>query len=167
MVPLVPCPGCGARFPAKDGPVHEYMESSPGCWHAFGEVLAREYGNPRLMPVHRLSVDTYAVQHPGGDSRQAIQSVGVHLARLYLMLERGLPPEKANDAMLLIGKTKSQMVKLPAPPSVGGITVADVAGATSDDAHVAIVKRWAQSAWQAWAAHHDIVRSWASAAKIN
>lgn len=84
------CPGCGARFPAFDGPVHEYMESSAGCWRAFGEVLAREYGNPKLLAIHRLSIDAYAVQHPGGASRQAVQSVGVHLARLCLFLERGL-----------------------------------------------------------------------------
>ena len=161
------CPGCGASFEACEGPVHEYMESSPGCWRAYGEVLAREYGNPRLAPIHRMSVDTYAVQHPGGDSRQAIQSVGVHLTRLYLLLERGLPPERANDAMLAIGKAKSQMVKLPRPASLGEITVLDVLAARDDEAHMAIVERWARCAWEAWAPHHDIIRSWATAAPLS
>ena len=164
---MTACPGCGARFEPCEGPVHEYMESSPGCWRAFGEVLAREYGNPLLAPVHRMSVDTYAVQHPGGDSRQAIQSVGVHLTRLYLLLERGLPPEQANDAMLAIGQAKSRMVKLARPARLGEITVLDVLAARGADAHIAIVKRWARSAWEAWAPHHDIVRSWASAAQLS
>jgi hypothetical protein len=139
------------------------MESSPGCWHAFGQVLAREYGNARLFAVHRLSVDSYAVQHPGGESRQAIQSVGVHLVRLCLFLEHGLSPEAANDAMLRVGKTKAGMFKLARPESLGEVTVADVFGARDDDAHEAQVRRWAASAWQAWAVHHDTVRSWAKA----
>ena len=36
------CLGCGAELPVFAGPVHRYMESSPGCWAAYGEVLARD-----------------------------------------------------------------------------------------------------------------------------
>lgn len=156
-----PCPGCGARFAAHDGPAHEYMESSPGCWHAFGVLLARMYEDPALSSVHRLSVDAYAVQHPGGDSRQAIQSVGVHLARLCLFLEHGLEPEAANAAMLRVGKIKHTMVKLARPPSLGEVTVADVVATTDVAAQIEVARRWARSAWDAWAMHHDTVRRWA------
>lgn len=147
-----------------EGATHAYMESSPGCWHAYGQVLAREYENPRLFVVHRLSVDSYAVQHPGGDSRQAIQSVGVHLARLCLFLERGLTPAAANAAMLRIGATKARMFKLPRPASLGALTVADVLAAPDEEAHLERVRRWAECAWQAWASHHDTVRRWVDAA---
>lgn len=156
----VGCPGCGAVFPEIDGPVHEYMESSPACWRAFGEVLAREYGDARLYRVHRLSVDSYAVQHPGGDSRQAVQSVGVHLARLCLLLERGLSPEQANDAMLRIARAKSSMFKLVRPPFLGAITVADVLAARGVEQHVEAVMAWARSAWDAWSEQHESVRRW-------
>lgn len=156
-----PCPGCGARFAAHDGPAHEYMESSPGCWHAFGVLLARMYEDPALSSVHRLSVDAYAVQHPGGDSRQAIQSVGVHLARLCLFLEHGLAPEAANAAMLRVGKIKHTMVKLARPPSLGEVTVADVVATADVAAQIEVARRWARSAWGAWAMHHDTVRRWA------
>lgn len=71
---LVSCPGCGAQLPDIEGPVHRYMTSSPACWRLFGELLAAEYSDPDLIVTHRLSVDTYAIQHPGGQSRQAIQS---------------------------------------------------------------------------------------------
>lgn len=140
------------------------MESSPGCWAAFGVVLAREYSSPSLAAVHRLSVDTYAVQHPGGDSRQAIQSVGVHLVRLCLFLERGLGAEEANAAMLRVGKTKHAMFHLPRPPTLGVITVADVLAATDEAAHSEAVRNWAGSAWRAWEEHHETVRKWAGAA---
>jgi hypothetical protein len=136
------------------------MESSPACWHAFGQVLEREYSLPDLSAVLRLSVDAYAVQHPGGDSRQAIQSVGVHLARLCLFLERGLAPEDANAAMLRIGRGKAAMFKLERPSSLGAITVVDVLAAESPEAHAEMSRRWAESAWQAWSAHHETVRRW-------
>jgi hypothetical protein len=42
---LVPCLGCGGLFPDGDGPTHRHMESSRGCWAAFGELSAREYGD--------------------------------------------------------------------------------------------------------------------------
>lgn len=100
------CPGCAACFPDTPGPTHPYMESSSGCWAAFGDVLAREYSDPVYFDIHRLSVDAYAVQHPGRPSRQSIQSVGVHLVRLHLFLEQGLAPEKANAAMLAAAKEK-------------------------------------------------------------
>jgi hypothetical protein len=104
---MLTCIGCGGRFADLDGPVHEYMESSPGCWAAFGNVLARECEDRSLFPVHRLSVDAYAVQHPGGSSRKAIQSVGMHLSRLCMVFERGLSPEDANAAMLRVGRNKA------------------------------------------------------------
>ncbi len=163
---LVRCPGCGARFADIDGPVHRYMQSSQGCWHAFGQVLAREYANPALLDVHRLSVDSYAVQHPGGSSRQAVQSVGLHLARLCLFLEHGLSAQEANASMLRIGKLKQSMIYLTRPKSLGVVTVATVLAADSDQQHVERVNTWARSAWQAWAEHHATARHWASAAEL-
>jgi hypothetical protein len=67
----IPCIGCHALFPDVDGPVHRYMESSPGCWASYGEVLVREYTEPSYFGVHRLTVDAYAVQHPGVRRRKA------------------------------------------------------------------------------------------------
>jgi hypothetical protein len=107
------CPCCGSRLPAVEGPIHAYMTSSPACWAAFGEVTAREYQTPELMSVHRLSVDAWAVQHPGDGSRRAIQSVGLHLARLRVQLEEGLEGEAANTAMLRFAARKATLPELP------------------------------------------------------
>lgn len=41
----VACIGCGAMFADQEGPTHRYMESSPGCWAVYGEVVAREYSD--------------------------------------------------------------------------------------------------------------------------
>jgi hypothetical protein len=78
--PTSACPGCGLELPEHDGPTHAYIGASPACWALYGEL--------RYPPSHRLTVDVYAVQHPGGDERRAIQSVALHLMALCLVLER-------------------------------------------------------------------------------
>jgi Family of unknown function (DUF5946) len=158
------CMWCKGMFPDEEGPTHDYMESTPGCWAAFGRVLVREYEDQRYFGVHRLTVDAYAVQHPGLPSRQSIQSVGVHLVRLCLFLERGLTPDKANDAMLLAAKHKAQYHWLHPPTSLGALTVANVEAAVGLEEHMSAVRNWASQMWDVWSPHHAIVRSWADAA---
>lgn len=157
------CFSCGGEFPDIEGPVHRYMLSSPGCWSVYGEILAKEYSDPSYFKVHRLTVDAYAVQHPGSTDRQSIQSVGVHLIRLCLFLEHGLTAENANDAMLEAGKNKLKFTWLEPPESLGTITAADVATVNTVNEHKAIVRAWAQNAWNAWSIHHDTIRLWLSA----
>ena len=156
----VPCHGCGARFEHIDGPVHAYMDSSPGCWAAYGAVLEREYSNPILLRTHRLSVDAYAVQHPGQPSRQSIQSVGLHLLRLILLLEHGLSTESANDAMLHLGRYKHVFFWLEPPASRGSVTVADVVQCQTTEDHARAVQAWARSALSQWSIHHKTLEQW-------
>ena len=150
------CPGCGSILAKHDGPTHDYMSSSPACWAAFGEVLAREYANPALMDVHRLTVDTWAVQHPGDGSRRAIQSVGMHLCRIKLQLELGYAGLRANDAMRKLTTLKSQLPLLPQPANFK-VTIADVRDAIAPEAHEAAILHWARSTWEDWSAQHAFV----------
>ncbi len=154
------CFSCGGEFPETVGPVHAYMKSAPGCWATYGEVLAREYSDPAYFSVHRLTVDAYAVQHPGSKDRQSIQSVAFHLIRLCMFLEHDLTAEKANDLMLEVGKYKSAFTWLSPPAFMGAITCADVERTTTVEAHKQRVREWARSSWDAWSLHHDQIRSW-------
>ena len=159
---LRPCVGCGALVPEIEGPTHRYLGASPGCWAVYGEVLEKEYGDYlRYAPVHRLTVDAYAAQHPGVPSPQSIQSVAVHLIRLHLVLERGLRPERANAAMQWTVSRSKGFVWLDPPESLGEITVLDVRDAKDPDEHIERVREWARSVWEAWAPHHETVRRWA------
>src|SRR5262249_15038775 len=101
--PLSPCPGCGALFPDYDGPRHRYIGASAGCWALFSWSLAnggtdvhelvehsRIPDSSVSLPAHddatlieSLWGDAYGVQHHGGNSPQAVQSVAVHLLDLY------------------------------------------------------------------------------------
>lgn len=154
------CCGCGGDFPDILGPTHAYMLSSAGCWEAYGRVLGREYGNPPYARLHRLTVDAYAVQHPGVDGPQARNSVGIHLSRLYLMLGLGWSLIRANDAMLIIMAKKGHYPWLTPPVDRGSLTVRDVVAASSASEHVDAVEQWAKSVWRAWAEHHATARGW-------
>lgn len=143
-------------MPDIDGPTHAYIGASPGCWQIYGEVLAREYG-AGVAAMNRMTVDAYCVQHPGLPERRQRQSVAVHLMRLCLMLERGVSNERA--ARIITTFTRKEYPWLE-PPAAYEMTVLDVVGARDDAEHVARVDRWARITWQAWSAHHQLVRSW-------
>ncbi len=159
------CPGCRGMFPEITGPTHPYMESSPGCWAAYGRLLAREYGDPACYEVHRLSVDAYAVQHPGRPSRRSVQSVGVHLIRLFLFLESGLPAESVNEVMQAAMQIRDSFTWLEPPAGRGEVTVADVVDLPTAEAHCARVQQWAAAAWQAWSGHRETIEKWVHIAR--
>ena len=82
--------GCDDRYLPVEGPTRGYLyRRVSACWQAFNEVIAREFGDAAYGVVHRHTVDTYAVQHPGTDDRRERQSVAVHLIGLCHWLEHG------------------------------------------------------------------------------
>lgn len=156
------CPGCGAVLPRIDGPVHSYMNGSPACFQQFTTILAFEYSNPSLLPIHRLTVDTYAVQHPGREgTRQQIQSVGLHLARLGRQLDGPIAPKETNDVMLGLGPHKHTLELLEAPKRFS-MTVADVAEHAGTPLHPVKVRAWALATWNDWSAHHEYIWRWSA-----
>lgn len=124
-------------------------------------MLAKEYGEYQYPAVHRLTVDAYAVQHPGSPSRQSIQSVAGHLVSLHLVLEGGASAKSATAAIRKAVAQSSRFVWLEPPSSLGAFTVLDVVGAKDFDEHVRLVEQWATSVWEAWAKHHETIRKWA------
>jgi hypothetical protein len=162
MMGTLRCPGCGALVPpAEETRRHAYIGSAPGCWLLYTEVLAREYGDIRYTPAHQLTVDAYAVQHPGVPERRAAQSVAIHLVGLCLSLERRRGATELPRLRQALALPSRIFPWLAPPPSVGEVTVLDVHAVATPDAHRATVERWARSAWEAWSPHHVQVRTWA------
>lgn len=158
--PLELCIGCGALVAVSDGPTHAYIGASPGCWQLYGEVLAKEYGEYRNPPVHRLTVDAYAAQHPGEPGRRSSQSVAVHLMGLHLILDRGFTPSRATHTL---GQLVDQLAPFPwlaLPAGRGAVTVLEVHAATTLSEHTRRVEDWARSVWNAWSVHHGAVVGW-------
>jgi hypothetical protein len=158
-----PCPGCGLAYLRSDGPTHAYIGASAGCWARYGELLALEYGAPRLMRWHRLTVDAYAAQHPGVEGRRSAQSVHVHLAGLYLVLERGLEaPAVARAMQALADGRRHEWLDPPGLATPVGLP--DVIHAAGGADYADKVRTWAEAVWRAWGAHHALIRGEADAA---
>jgi CTP:molybdopterin cytidylyltransferase MocA len=159
-----PCPGCGARYlPQVVDEMHPYIGASPACWAAFGELLAREFGDIAFGRVHRLSVDVYAVQHPGTDDRRQRQSVALHLIGLCHWLEHGIESDRLTAITQRLASDDRSWPWLT-PPAEYPMTVCDMLVARDGVEHVRLVTRWAETTWDAWAPHHATVRAWAGEA---
>jgi len=137
------CPGCGARF---DGPTHAYMTSSPACWSAYNEILGREFQDTAYFSIHHLSVDAYAVQHPGDPAdRRAVQSVNIHLASLYVVFELNRDFPATRHALKMLANDFNDEFRPLKPPVVYDMTVKDIPAAQTAEEHGRLVRQWAEA----------------------
>jgi hypothetical protein len=113
-----------------------------------------------MSGTHRLTVDAYAVQHPGRPSPQTIQSAAVHLVSLCALLGHGQEPEQAQRLIEAATARKATYHWLVPPDFRGTITVGTVAADPDPAAHARQVTAWASSVWQAWKTHHAQVEEW-------
>jgi hypothetical protein len=159
----VRCFGCGAVVADVAGPVHAYMLAAPGCWSAYGALLAwrMSLAGPEALTTSQHLVDAYAAQHATNHERRNRQSVAVHLMSLCASLERGIPGARLRH--LIGGWTgRDYPLLLPRPASYA-VTVRDVEGAALP-ARPETVGAWAGATWSAWGAHQERVRQWLDAA---
>jgi hypothetical protein len=160
------CIGCGATVPDVDYPAwrpEKYpAATSSGCYKIYyEEIPVREYSDWKYPPIHRLTVDAYAAQHPGQETPQTIQSVIVHLTSINVVLAKDVPPETATEMMQhLIDTHADEFSWLDPPANRGDITVVDVAQARDLDEHTALVTEWTHSVWEAWDNHHSTLEQW-------
>jgi hypothetical protein len=111
-----------------------------------------------MKSVHRLTVDAYAAQHPGKAERRTIQSVWVHLAGLYLTIERGLAHDFARRIIGVLSNEADGLAWLTPPPQLGDITVVEIATANNNTEHEDAVRLWARDVWGAWKPHHSAIK---------
>ena len=151
----IECYGCGALVENVDGKPHPYIGATQGCWDLYGQILAKEYGEfqyPEL--THRLSVDTYAIQHPGVPSRKSIQSVNIHLISLYYIFKHNYSGKQATKKMSELLAKEPKFERLDPPHPNGKLTVIDVLTAKDKDEHIEKVREWAASVWNCWYTKH-------------
>jgi hypothetical protein len=157
------CPGCGLELDAVDGPTHPYIGASPSCWGKYGLLLARDYGEYGMPEEHKFVVDAYAVQHPGENEPRARQSVGVHLLRLCLMLERDISSAYATRLMTRATSGGLHIPWFDPKLPLGTVTVVDVLAAPGREAHLVAAREWAEDLWAAYTPQHSTIRGWCDA----
>lgn len=157
------CTGCGARYAQHPTEAtHASIGATPACWAAFGELLAREFQDRAYGRLHRHTVDVYAAQHPGRDDRRQRQSVAIHLIGLCHWLEHGMDAPRVIAATQAVLKAQRPDWPWLVPPTDYEMTVRDVLAANTGTEHEQLVRTWAERTWDAWHAHHDVVRQWAA-----
>lgn len=169
---MIQCFACGALVPDIDGPTHEYMLSAPGCWKLYGEILAKEYSPENYnADSHRITVDTYAVTHPGDkNERRAVQSVNIHLIRLYYLFEEDMKGERllriiknaANNEEL-----HKELVWLHPPSFKDTLNINSILITQDIEKHKKAVRLWGESVWLLWKENHgNAIKSLAKKVKI-
>jgi len=154
------CPGCGVELPELDALTPANVGAAPACWALYGRLLVYEYSQVRSPRVHRLTVDTYAVQHPGAPEHGPICSVGLHLIGLCLVLERGASARQTTEQLAQVLEDPPPFRWLEPPVPNGTLTVSDVVTARNPGEQTQLVEQWATRTWDAWAPHHAAVRGW-------
>jgi len=134
-----------------------YYNNSPECWGVCTEVLGREFQDPLLFrQVHQLTVDAYAVQHPGGAHPD--KSMDIHLVGLHLVLDLGLQPTDLPPRFQRLAKIVEEWPHFDPPEGEVPVTVGDVAAALDSTEHAKRVHEWAGDVWGQWSEHHESVR---------
>lgn len=144
------CEDCGAAVP----------DGRDSCQRLFDEVLSREFGDYRYAKLHRLTVDTYSLQHPEKYMRSG-KSFVAHLTGMCAAVEDG-DAMAVNQAVQqwLNGPRAIERPQEPPPRQRGHLTIVHLHTAADADEHVSRVREWARSAWTAWSAHHQLARQW-------
>ena len=82
-------------------------------------MLTKEYSDAAYYPVDQLTVNAYAVQHPGAPSRRSIQSVAVHLVSLCGVVERGFDFRQVFGVKRRLMQQDDDLVWLEPPAALG------------------------------------------------
>jgi len=152
------CNSCGAETPLSNtGVTHAYLNSSPGCWARYGEVLAREYSDQRYFSVHALTVDAYTLQHPGQESSKTRNSLNLHLASLYAYYHKHVELHELSSLKGHLVNFKNQFQWLPPPKDLGSITVNRIWGANTAQQHRERVIEWGEIVLDCWSEYHDYI----------
>lgn len=158
--------------------MHPYIGASVACWAMFSwsqagggsdptGLIARSRvpDNPVPVPAHGDAVttdvlwgDAYGVQHHGGDSPQAVQSVAVHLLDLHGIISgQTTRPGWAIERAL---RTRGVFRKLDPPPLGSALTFRHL---FPGGGVVTPVTRsqYVVSVYEAWMAlHRSVVEQW-------
>ncbi|MFQ5677111.1 MAG: DUF5946 family protein [bacterium] len=139
------------------------LKSPEKCKALFEAVIAKEFSDYRYARVHRLTVDTYSLQHPDPYMISA-KSFAAHLTGLCCAMEFG------NDRRLLKALQQwlngnRELQKPTLLEHVGDLTIAHVENARTGEEHETLVYEWAADVWEAYAVYHDLASQWIEMAK--
>ena len=147
------CTGCGR---AIEG-------GTASCRAEFDALLARDFSDASFFAVHRLFVDTYALQHPDEFCRSA-KSLAAHLVGIMLILDGDASAASGVAALRDWLDGPRALNKPPVPEERGAMTLDDVRHIDDPAAWREALLRWADATWTAWHDLQPLARQWVAAA---
>lgn len=139
------------------------LMSSKRCQEIFETISIKEFSDFRYAKVHRLTVDTYALQHPHIYMISA-KSFAAHLTGMCCAMEYDNDP----DLLRLLQQWlngKKQLEKPQMLDNLGRLTISHVAHAKDASEHIKLVHEWAANVWSAYYVYHGLARDWIETAK--
>ena len=136
-----------------------------GCDAVFADLIGREFADPAFYRSHRLTVDSYCLQHP---ERYMIstKSAAAHLAGICWSLEVGeslhLP---APLKRFVDGPRTFDRVAAPPPLHRGRINLTYLLPIRDSEEYLEAAREWARSVWAAWAVGQEQAREWVAEAR--
>ncbi|MFQ5605561.1 MAG: DUF5946 family protein [bacterium] len=138
-------------------------KSQQTCHDFFEETVAKEFSDYRFGRIHRLTVDTYSLQHPQRYMISA-KSFAAHLTGMCCAMEFADDPHLLKLLQHWLSG-KKQLQKPPLLENVGSLTISHVVYAATGAEHIRLVREWAENVWQAYAVYHDLAKEWIAAAR--
>ena len=146
------CPECGGQVEGGRG----------GCQALFDEITFAMVTEPRIAAIHRLAVDTYAMQHIESYCESA-KSYAAHL----IGLSWGIHYIDGPAPVAPVLGDLSRNLKLTRPPVLkerGSITLPEIMmhyHESSDvDELVSRIREWSKDVWNAYSSQHNYVQKW-------
>ena len=139
-------------------------QGNDGCRRLFEEILAKEFSDYRYGRIHRLTVDSYALQHPDAYMRSG-KSFAAHLTGMCAAMEF----EDTHVVNQSVQKwlSTNPPVEKPAqlPQKRGNLTISYIHSAAGADEHISRVREWARDVWSAWSEHQALAKQLIELAK--
>lgn len=140
------------------------LPSRQRCQEIFETILTKEYSDFRYAKVHRLTADTYCLQHPAVYMISP-KSFAAHLTGMCCAMEYGNDPHLLKILQKWLNG-KKQLEKPPMLENLGSLTIAHLANAKDSTEHAKLVKEWAIDVWNAYSVYHDLAKDWIEMAKL-
>lgn len=104
------------------------------------------HGDPSF--IHQNIVDAFAAQHADETSKPI--HVVFALVGLYLHVEKNFTGRQVQLAHMQLARRRKQWVRPALPQERGVIGIADVLAVAPGQARDAMIRKWCESAWEAW-----------------
>ncbi|HVU15228.1 MAG TPA: DUF5946 family protein [Phototrophicaceae bacterium] len=146
------CPECSGQVAGGRG----------GCQALFDEIEYAMQDDLRIASIHRLALDTYAMQHVESYCESA-KSYAAHLLGLWWGVNHLDNPAPVAPVLGILNRSV-KLIKPPVLEKRGSITLPDVMDYYHTSGEVddltTHVREWSKAVWKAYADQETFVQAW-------